>query len=105
MSGRLSIGFVAFAAVSFELDRARCGSFRPFLVRNWCGYPVRATLAAASCTFDYMVDATTFHTDLRSEHQRTQATLIGPRRRRDGWIVLGERGHSFAARSRASEEV
>ena len=37
MSGSRSISFVDFAALSFDFDRVRCGSFTPFLVRNWCG--------------------------------------------------------------------
>jgi hypothetical protein len=37
MSGGISIGFVDFAAVSFDLDRVCWGSFGSFLVRNWCG--------------------------------------------------------------------
>jgi hypothetical protein len=37
MSGRISIRFVDFAAVSFGFDRVCCGSFGLFLVRNWCG--------------------------------------------------------------------
>jgi hypothetical protein len=43
MSGRLSIRFVDFAVFSFEFDRVRCGSFTPFLVRKWCGCPVRGS--------------------------------------------------------------
>jgi hypothetical protein len=39
MSGRIAISFVDFAAFSFDLDRVRCASFTPFLVRNWCGCP------------------------------------------------------------------
>jgi hypothetical protein len=37
MSGRLSIRFVDFAEVLFRFDRVCFGSFRLFLVRNWCG--------------------------------------------------------------------
>jgi hypothetical protein len=40
MSGGVSIGFVDFSAFSFEFERVRCVSFRPFLVRNWCGSAV-----------------------------------------------------------------
>ena len=49
MSGRISITFVDFSAFSFEFDRVRCVSFRPFLVRNWCGVrPVPAAFDAMS---------------------------------------------------------
>jgi hypothetical protein len=37
MSGRISVRFVDFAAVSSAFDRVRCGLIRSFLVRNWCG--------------------------------------------------------------------
>ena len=37
MRAQIAISFVDFAAFSFRFDRVRCVSFRPFLVRNWCG--------------------------------------------------------------------
>ena len=37
MSGRINISFVDVPAFSFEFERVRCVSFRPFLARNWCG--------------------------------------------------------------------
>ncbi len=37
MSGKLSIGFIDFATLSFEFDRVPRGLFTSFLVRNWCG--------------------------------------------------------------------
>ncbi|WP_128918632.1 hypothetical protein [Bradyrhizobium nanningense] len=37
MSGGLSVGFVDFAAFSFEFDLVGGVSFTLFLVRNWCG--------------------------------------------------------------------
>jgi hypothetical protein len=40
MSGRISISFVDFSVFLFGFDRVCFGSFRLFLVRNWCGYPV-----------------------------------------------------------------
>jgi hypothetical protein len=33
----ISTKFVDFAAFLFDFDRVCCVSFRPFLVRNWCG--------------------------------------------------------------------
>lgn len=37
MSGGIPIGFLDFAALSFEFDHVRRGLFTSFLVRNWCG--------------------------------------------------------------------
>ena len=37
MSGGISIGLNDFAAVLFDSGRACYVSFRPFLMRNWCG--------------------------------------------------------------------
>jgi hypothetical protein len=37
MSGRTSIQFVDFNAVSFDLDVVRCVLIGSYLVRNWCG--------------------------------------------------------------------
>jgi pyruvate-formate lyase-activating enzyme len=43
MSGRISISFVDFAAVSFLFDRVCRVSVGAFLVRNWCGDVERLT--------------------------------------------------------------
>jgi hypothetical protein len=37
MSGRIEIGFVDIAGLSFDVDRVRYVSMLLFLVRNWCG--------------------------------------------------------------------
>jgi hypothetical protein len=39
MSGRISVSFVDFAAVSPAFDRVRCVLMRSFLVRNGCDRP------------------------------------------------------------------
>ena len=41
MSVRIKIAFVDFAVFSFGFDRGRYVLMRSFLVRNWCGCPVR----------------------------------------------------------------
>jgi len=37
MSGGILVSFVDLAAFSFDFDLVCFGSFRLFLVRNWCG--------------------------------------------------------------------
>jgi hypothetical protein len=48
MSDGISSSFVVFAAVSSAFDRVHCDLMRSFLVRNWCGCPVRRSDDARS---------------------------------------------------------
>jgi hypothetical protein len=43
MSGRISNGLVDFTVFLFALDRVCCGSYKSFLVRNWCGCSIRGS--------------------------------------------------------------
>src|SRR6266700_1182509 len=56
MSGRISISFVDFTAVSAAFDRIRCFLMRTFLVRNWCGALERPKVQAL-CSHDFRTEA------------------------------------------------
>lgn len=51
MSGRLSIRFIDFAAVSPAFDRLCCVSMMSFLVRNWCGCQFAVRIGSTVVTF------------------------------------------------------